>query len=302
MNSSFGKVFLNVHECKDLDVSSYSSSLGKISPYIEVSCGSDRFSTPVAREQGFNPKFTGASFIFNITNKNDVIHLVVLANELGSGSKLGWLDLPINNLLTCRGPTWYDLHTASDFSNFKGKILIEGWIDNADNFSKQQQPMQQSQMLGQRKEQCGCGQKGCDSCAGVGQKGMGQMQGQQCGCGQKGCDSCAGVGQQGMGKMQGQQCGCGQNGCDSCAGQQWMGKMQGKMQGQQCGCGQKGCDSCAGQQWTGQAQGQQGQQCGDACVGQKGQCETAIGQQQPMQSSRMYGQQKGQCGNNGQCK
>lgn len=228
--SSLGKVFLNVHECKDLEVSSSSASLGKISPYIEVSCGSERYSTPVAREQGFNPKFSSASFIFNMINQNDVIHLVVLANELGANnSRIGWLDLPINQLLTCRGPTWFDLRTASNYANFKGKILIEGWINNAQVKEQIQEGLQQGETVGlkgqtmggqglqqqqqlqqQQKQECGsCGQQPCASSC-VGQKqGQSGMVGQGQKLGQTGM-----VGQgQGQGQVQGQgheQCGSAQ--------------------------------------------------------------------------------------------
>jgi len=115
-----GLLVITVHQAKDLPSVEIFS---KNDPYTILKLGGEEFRTRTHNNGGRTPQWREV-LTFNYDGFADALHIHVNDKELTVDKSIGRADIPIGQLINSRGPTWFPLYNARNFSEFAGYIEL----------------------------------------------------------------------------------------------------------------------------------------------------------------------------------
>jgi len=117
-----GQLTVEVKECAELH---NSHLMGKISPYVELQCGKEKFVTKTLEGADKAPKFN-ESFIFHLEGKEETLKIHVMDKSGITGPiVVGRTDLALHDV-SGKPEAWYTIFDKDNFTKAHGKIHI-GW-------------------------------------------------------------------------------------------------------------------------------------------------------------------------------
>jgi len=144
MSGIVGQLKFTVHQARGLKDP---DTLHKSTPFCELVCGDEKYQTRPHHHGGHSPVWNEA-FIFNLSGKEDVVHVHVNTKETLSNNKIGRLDAPIKELLgVCAGqPKWFPVYSVHNFTKMEGEIQLSATMDGAPVALEAKLAAQQAQM------------------------------------------------------------------------------------------------------------------------------------------------------------